>query len=419
MLKNTVRKVVLMLSMYQIRFGKGLFNTLLCCLGIGAASVAMAEESHSKQKLKVHGFISQGVIDVNGSDFVNDDGKPSFELTEVGINASYTLSDNFRIAGQLAYLDGGNRYSKNARIDYLLLDWSLLSDEQWKVDLYLGRFKNYNWLYSSTRDIPFTRPTIILPQSIYFDGFRDIAVGGDGASMIVSRSHDEYGDFDFNLSLGVSKISDRQKDIILSEFATGDMEHDEDYQASLYWQPSFSQWRFGVALLDSKFTYDRGASDNFYDALIVLQRYFFNATYEGEFWEFNSEILQERFVLDGFYFPGFARDTFGQGGFVQARYKVTEGLKLLARAEKYFANKDDKSGSSLPKNPLGPIPEYFGYQHDFTLGFSYDLSENLRLQVEHHWVRGTARLTPVVLPNLQTNNQEHWQMTAAQLMYWF
>lgn len=408
-----------MLSKYQIRFGKRLFNTLLCCLGLSATGSVLAEEHLTKRKLKVHGFISQGVIDVNGSDFVNDDGKPSFELTEVGINASYKINDNFRLAGQLAYLDGGNRYSRNARIDYLLLDWSLLSDAQWKVDLYLGRFKNYHWLYSSTRDVPFTRPTIVLPQAIYFDGFRDIAVGGDGASLNVSRSHDDYGDFDFNFSIGVSKISDRQKDIILSEFATGDMEHDEDYQTSLYWRPSFSQWRFGVALLDSKFTYDRGVSDFFHDASIVLQRYFVNATYEGEFWEFSSELLQERFVLDGFYYPGFERDTFGQGGFVQARYKLTDDLKLLARAEKYFADKDDRKGSFLPKNPVASIPEYFGYQHDFTVGFSYDLADNLRLQVEHHWVQGTARLTPVVVPNLKTNNQEYWQMTAAQLMYWF
>jgi len=34
-------------------------------------------------------------------------------------------------------------------------------------------------------------------------------------------------------------------------------------------------------------------------------------------------------------------------------------------------------------------------------------------------MRGAARLTPIVLPNTQLNNSEHWQMWAVQLMYWF
>ena len=158
----------------------------LCSLHVGA----------SDQDFQFHGFAAQGVIDVSGSDFVNNDGSLSPKLTELGINGSYQLSSNLRLAGQVVYLNGGNRYEEGVRVDYALLDWSAYESANWQANIYLGRFKNNHWLYSSPRDIPFARPSIILPQSVYFDGFRDIAVGGDGAAIKVSHSNDDCGDCD-------------------------------------------------------------------------------------------------------------------------------------------------------------------------------------------------------------------------------
>ena len=370
--------------------------------------------------LQVHGFVAQGIIDVDGSDFVNDSGDLSAELTEIGLNASYQLNSQFRLTGQMVYLDGGNRYDDGVRVDYALIDWSAFQNENWQVNLYAGRYKNTHWLYSSTRDVPFTRPSIILPQSVYFDGFRDIAVGADGVNLKVSHSFDELGDFDFNISTGTSHISKEQTQIILSELATGDMKQTFDVQSSLYWQPFLSSWRFGLALLDSDFEYNMAEQgDNFLDAKITLQRFIVNAIYEGEKWEFSSEIFQERFIFDGFYAVDSHEDKMGQGFYVQSRYKVNNALTLLARYEKFYADKDDKSGKQLTESTGGLVPNYFAYQHDLTFGLSYDLAQDFRLQLEYHRFDGTARLTPVVFPNLAINNSERWSLWTMQLMYWF
>lgn len=371
------------------------------------------------QKLNIHGFIAQGVIESKDSDFVNDDKDLSFELTEIGINASYDISSTVRAAGQLVYINGGNRYAEGARLDYLLLDWSAYQTAELQLNVLAGRFKNYNWLYSSTRDVPHTRPSIILPQSIYFDGFRDIAVGGDGLALSLKQYSELLGEFEYNLSYGTSNISDKQTEIILSEFATGDMEHDNDVQASVFWQPTNTQWRLGIALLDADFSYDKGANDAFQDANITLQRYIFNALYEAERWEFSSELFQERFLLTGFYQDSFKRDNFGQGFFMQSRYQLTEDIKLLARFERFWADKDDRNGKKFEASTFGVVPAYFGYQHDSVLGLTYDLHENMQIQFEHHWFEGTARLTPVVLPNPRINDKKHWQVWAVQFMYWF
>lgn len=383
-----------------------------------SSNAAIADETNS-QALQFHGFIAQGMIDADGSNYINTDEALSFELTEIGINASYQLSSDLRVAGQAVYLNGGNRYHAGARLDYLLLEWNAFHNEYWQADVYLGRVKNDHWLYSGTRDIPFARPSILIPQVVYFDGFRDIAVGGDGAALKLRYNDDTIGEIDFNFSRGESSISDDQADVVIGKLALGEVDHDLDTQASIYWRPSYSQWQFGISALDSSFTYRRAEIDNFFDSEFTFQFYTANALYEGEFWQFSAEAFQERFVTNGFYFPGFKRDEIGQGFYVQGRYKLHENMTLIARHERFYANKDDKDGKKLEQNTGGMVPSYFGFHNNTVIGFSYDISDNFRVNAEHHWVEGAARLSPIVQPNPIANNSENWQVWAIQFMYWF
>lgn len=393
-------------------------SSILLFLLLNQAWAADDTSYFNSHDFKLHGFISQGLIDVNGSDFVNDDGSLSTELTELGINGSYQINSTFRLAAQLVYLDGGNRYEKGLRVDYALLDWSAYSSDYWQTNIYLGRFKNNHWLYSSSRDVPFARPSIILPQSVYFDGFRDIAVGSDGGAIKISHSDDDLGNFDFNLSYGKSPVSDEQTSIILGDLAMGTAKQDHDAQASFYWQPAFSPWRFGLSLLDADFSYEQNETFDFFtDADFTFQFYTVNALYEGENWEFSGEIYQQRFIVDGFYFPGSHLDNVGQGYYGQTRYKVTSNLTALLRYEDFYLNKEDKDGKILEETT--GVPYYFAFHKDIALGLSYDFTSNIKVRAEYHWVRGAGRLTPVVVPNPRVNSSEKWQMWAIQLMYWF
>lgn len=394
-------------------------KSLLCSIGyLCLAFVASATELKS-ESLQVHGFVAQGVIDANNSNYINADENVSLELTEVGLNASYQLNDDFRVAGQAVYLNGGNRYHAGMRLDYLLLEWDAFHNDAWQASFYFGRVKNNHWLYSSTRDIPFARPSIIIPQVVYFDGFRDIAVGGDGVAVKLSYSDDSLGEIDFNFSRGKSTISNKQADVILGDLSTGDFGHDLDLQASVYWRPANSQWRFGFSALDSTFTYDSGNADNYSDGSFTFQFYTANALYEGEFWEFTGELFQERFITKDFYFSGFNRDEVGQGYYLQARYKLQKDLSIMARHERFYNNKEDKNGSKLEQNTGGLIPAYFGYHNDTVIGLSYDFSSDFRVNAEYHWMQGAARLSPIVQPDPIANNSKNWQVWAIQFMYWF
>jgi len=381
--------------------------------------VSISSEKLSAQDFQYHGFVAQGLIDVENSNFVDDDAV-SAKLTEVGLNASYQLNDNLRVAGQVVYLNGGNRYAEGVRVDYALLDWTAYESTSWKANIFLGRFKNNHWLYSSTRDIPFARPSIILPQSVYYDGFRDISVGADGIAIKISHSNDEFGNFDFNLSYGSSQISKKQEDLLLSEYAQGIAKQIYEAQVSLYWQPPFSLWRFGISYLNSDFSYKANSNtDLFFDGGFYFDFYTMNFLYEGENWEFSGEIYQSKFATEAFYQPNHNEAPVSQGVYVQSRYKVNDELTLLVRHENFYNDRDDKNGEVMSAGSGGLIPAYFGYHRDSVIGLSYDFSSNLRLRFEYHWLQGGGRLTPVVLPNPQENDAENWELGAVQLMYWF
>jgi len=395
-----------------------LLFVILCSYFI-CITKTIADEDSFSDKLQVHGFIAQGIIDVNGSNYVNDDQDISFKLTEIGLNASYQISPDIRIAAQAVYLNGGNRYIEGLRLDHLLLEWALYNSENWQTNLYLGRIKNYHWLYSSTRDVPMTRPSIILPQSVYFDGTRDMSVGGNGAAITTRYSSESLGNIDLYASVGYSEISRKQTDLLMGNVSTGKLTHEEDFQASIYWQPSQSQWKFGLATTIADFSYKQGDNDIYIEGILELKRLYANAEYQGENWTFSAEIVQEHKVLTGFLAPSFVNDTTGQGGFLQAQYRISPQIQLLGRFEHYYADKNDKNGRTLEQNSGGLLPHYFGYQDDLTIGLNYNLSSNMQIQLEYHAIKGTARLTPVLIPDPATNNQEHWQLWAAQFMYWF
>lgn len=380
-----------------------------------AALLALSAHTTASANVEWHGFIAQGLAQSENSNAINNSGKVSSALSELGLNAKWQLSDRWRFAGQVVYLDGGNRYPQGARLDYLFLDFSLVERFDHQINLYLGRYKNQHWLFSSTRDVPFTRPSIILPQSVYYDAFRDIAVASDGIGLKGYWQH-PAGELEYNWSYGATKISRDQSRILLSPQIQGKAEQKYVHQASVFWQGTGSQASYGLSLLDSEFSYKPGNPDVFVTSEVILQRVMLNWRYQLENWEFASELMQERMSVNGFYLPAFTETLHGLGGYLSARYRFSGGLSALATVDYLTRNKDDKRGNSLEQ--LG-VPAYFGYQQSLMLGFSYDLAPNLRLQAEQHWVDGTGRLSPSLVPDLSRNQQRYWQLWALQLMYWF
>lgn len=92
------------------------------------------------------------------------------------------------------------------KFDYLFAEYTYhFGDET--VGLRGGLFKNEAGFYSSTRDVPFTRPSIMLPQSIYSDYFRDAQLHIEGGDLFgVHQIFD--GTLDWHLAFGKVDVTE-------------------------------------------------------------------------------------------------------------------------------------------------------------------------------------------------------------------
>ena len=365
-----------------------------------------------------HGYISQGLTQSVDSKFITYDNDITTELSEVGVNGHYQLASNLSIAGQVVYLDGGNRFEQGTRLDYLFVDWTVPDIAGWRVQLHMGRYKNRHWLYSVTRDVPQTRDTVILPQSVYFDGFRDVALGSNGLQASFTKyTRDDI--WEVNWSYGRSTINEDQKNYLLGDEARGEIKQDFVHQASIFWQPATMNWKLGVSWLDSDFRYIPNEPDTRFKGRSNIRRFMLSMQYFGENWQFSSEVMREIQDFNGLFLPEYVDKRTGEGGFIQFRYLFNNKLSGLVGYDTYTNNVDDPNGRILEAESFGLIPSYFGYMDTISVGARWDIAPQWRLQAEHHWVEGATRAVSLLDPDIKQHTQKNWRMWSVQLMYWF
>lgn len=395
-------------------------SKLALWVGYGLIFILSVSPAMADGNLNWHGFVAQGVTQSDGSDYITDNDDITAELTEVGLNAIYTINPALSVAGQVVYLDGGNRFRQGARVDYLFLDWRMSQLFDWQVNVHLGRFKNRHWLYSATQDVPQTRPSITLPQSIYFDGNRDVALSSDGVAIQSTKVSDS-GTWDVRWSLGRSPIAKEDTKRLLSGEVSGRVKQDYVHQFSIYWQPESMQWQIGFSLLQSDFTYQPAEQDILLKGASGIDRITLAARYDTENWELTSELLRDRLSYNGDFIGGISLDVdkTGEGGYVQWRYFLNDSLTAMLRFDSYDLDRKDRNGSELAANPFGAIPAHYGFMDTFTAGLSWNISDKLRVSGEFARTHGAARLSVVMFPEALVRAEPYWNAWSIQMMYWF
>ena len=133
---------------------------------------------------QIHGFASQAYITTSDNNvFGNSDNGGSFGLTEAGLNASVRPLPRLQLSGQVVSRRAGEGVTGIPRLDYAILDYRLYSQEANQFGIRVGRLKNPFGFYNETRDVAHTRPSILLPQSIYFDRTRNLGLSGDSVQL--------------------------------------------------------------------------------------------------------------------------------------------------------------------------------------------------------------------------------------------
>lgn len=380
--------------------------------------------------LQIHGFIGQSyIVTTHNNVFGNSDGGlGSFGLTEAGINASFRPLPRLLIAAQGLSRRAGEGSSGMPRLDFGFLDYRLYSHEANQFGIRVGRLKNPFGFYNDTRDVPFTRPSILLPQSIYFDRTRNLALSGDGVHLYGDISHPQWGTLStqFGFLFPIVTDKDTRASVLIGDHMNGHLTQEPSIIGRGIYETNDRRIVLAVSGVWLNTDYVSRAGDklggqSISNGSLQFSPVYFSAQYNAERWSLTSEYAIRHFaytnfnntVLDGINF-------YGESYYVQGEYRFTPKWEGFVRYDALFTDRSDKSGKQwVSENPDSRHGlEHSRYAKDITVGIRWNITPEFMLRAEYHHVNGTGWLSR--LDNMYPENtHKEWDLFAIQGSYRF
>ena len=342
-------------------------------------------------ELQLHGFLTQGVVTTSDNNFLGQSNKKaSTDFREIGVNASLRPTSDLQLsAGLLSHKAGGSD-NGNVRLDYGLADWTVSSSEQGRSGIRLGRVKNSYGLYNKTRDVAFTRPSILLPQSIYFERSRNLTLAGDGAEFYFDRNY-EAGNLFVTYALGKPQIgSEASKVALVGLLPNGRFEPKIAQISQVMYEGDGGKYRLGYTVLRIDTRYNPGVRDVLQAGRLRSMVQIFSAQYNAENWSLTSEYALRPISSRNFGPNAPDSTTHGQSYYFQGSYRLAPKWEALLRYDVMYTDSEDRDGMVFAAATRRP--GFTRFSKDWTTGVRFDLTPEFMLRAEYHRVDGTAYL---------------------------
>ncbi len=358
---------------------------------------------------QVHGFATQGFVETTDNRFFGDSDDGSFNFTELGINVSYRATPSLLLAGQLLSRSAGDMYDGSPTVDFAVADWTVSSDQESGYGIKLGRIKNPLGFYNETRDVAFTRPSIFLPQVIYFDAVRNLLLSSDGAH-VYGRYSTDFGTWSFDVGAGITRLDENVEFTFLGNDFNGELEpRGLSPVARIAFETPDAAWRFALSGASTTMKFDNEPGDPIGGGEVDILYGVASAQYTAERWSLTAEYMQQPVEYDGFGPLLDGRDRTIEGYYLQGSYMLRNDLELIARYSAGFGDRTDRDGSESSAATFGTIPRHVFYQKDWMLGLRWDVTPSFMLRAEYQWNDGTGTLSRRENPSLSTTVR-NWEM---------
>ncbi|MHB1091691.1 hypothetical protein [Thiobacillus sp.] len=390
------------------------WNSLLLS-GLLAASPVWADELVGP-RYQIQGFAAQGLIGSTNNNFFGDsrDGV-STRFTEAGLHGTWQALDAVRLSGQILYRRAGESDQDGVRVDYAQTDWQFYQTEASQLGLKFGKVKLPYGLYNETRDVPFTRSGILLPQSVYVDNSRDLVLAAPGA-FLHGASVQKYGALDFLLGWVRPDFDSPSLDYsFLGNTRPGKLEGKSALGARLRWDLP-SDTTLMVTYANARAEYAPGSSDTLAAGKVQFRNLLFTVQQRLDTITLTAEYGEPRFDTANFgpFLPSSRRVI--QSGYLQGEWRFRPAWELMLRHDIFYRDKHDKDGHLFAA--ATGLPAHSMFARDTTLGLRWDATPNWMLRAEFHHVDGTGWLpgpdNPVFI-----SREQRWNMWLLQAAYRF
>ncbi len=377
--------------------------------------------------LQIHGFVTQAYISTSDNDvFGNSDKGGSFGLTEAALNASARPLPKLQVSAQVLSRRAGEGNTGMPRLDYAFLDYQVYSREADQFGIRVGRLKNPFGFYNDTRDVAFTRPGILLPQSIYFDRTRNLGLSGDSVQIYGEKAISSLGTFSAQFGVWWPIVSDKdtESSVVLTHLRPGSLNREASYIGRGIFETNDKRLRLGISGIWLNTSYDPSfhSQDPLGPGAFQFTPIYFSAQYNTEKWSLTSEYAIRHIAYNNnfgnrFIFNG--KDTFGESYYFQGEYRFTPRWEGFIRYDAYFADRNDRDGSQFAQEfaALGAIP-HTRFAKDITVGLRWNVTPEFMLRAEYHHVNGTGWLSRLDNPSA-ARTEQHWDLFGILASYRF
>ena len=375
----------------------------------GAHAQKLPIPQNLPHNLQIHGFASQGWFKStdNNNVFGNSSSDTgSFDFRELGLNASMRPRPNLQFSAQMLSRTAGEGSPGNIRLDYGFIDYAFLSGQNNKMGIRLGRMKNPLGFYNDTRDVPFTRPSILLPQSIYFDRTRKLAIAADGGHLYGEHRSD-IGNLSVQFGAVRPLVRGPETEVALLGDRPGQLSPDVLYIGQVNYELDEGRLRFAFSGAQLNVNYDPATVDSLRAGSIRFTPLIFSAQYNAERWSLTSEYALRHFEYKNFGIAPLNLDFFGESYYLQGVYRITPEWEAIVRYDVLYIDSDDPKGKKwAAASGLAP---HRRFAKDITVGLRWNITPEFMLRAEYHRVNGTAWLSTLDNPNSGDLSQ-HWDL---------
>lgn len=302
-------------------------------LWLGAVALTLSNSptlAMQWQDWQVNGFASQAFLKSSGNNFFGDSLDGSWDFMEAGISAKWRANPRLIFSGQLFSRDAGSTDNGDVNLDYLFADYKIIDKVDSGLGVRLGRVKNRYGFYNDSRDVLFTRPSILMPQAIYFEGngLRELFFSSDGFEFF-GHWDSETSFTEFSISHGIDRdISDETLKNLIGPTASlyDDVQTERPIFSRLSHSFNGGNSRLALSSINSRYR----IRDPGIDTSLDIEGYVLSGQQHYLNWSFTAEYSQLDVLIRT---PLGSDDTLYNAFYLQTQYRFTPQLNISARYE--------------------------------------------------------------------------------------
>lgn len=367
---------------------------------------------------QIHGYAAQGFVYSESNNFFGESTDGSFDYYEAGLNGAVQLRPNLLISAQAAIRDAGISDDATLRLDYALVDYRMLSEGAVQAGLRAGKVKNTLGFYNETRDVVFTRPSILLP-SVYSDNQnqRSLIFTAPGTQLYASTV---TGQHEWSLTGTANAERDvRESDerLLINLSVPFDLRIGDSWNVQLMDSMDGGRWQFAYSYFTGQFR------------LSTAPEVSIAGRFDVDLNVFSIRHNAERFTITAEYvlvgndnhvtfrgIPIVQTHIVADSAYLQGEYRFNNRWGAMARVDGFFRNRNDRDGREYAAaNPGADRRSQFS--HEVMVGLNWRPDEHWGVWGEYHWINGTAALQ--ALENPPPIRDQRWSMLMLMAGYKF